>query len=170
VPITRAPTSFSSSHIFPSLPFAIVTLKEVFLIALTSLVRFNAKLALAFLVASHHVSIFLPTGQIPFPRSVELLFFYLIFSMNSLLLHMSLLAPFPDFLFLETHQSWAWKEWYLNVNQLSWVPLPYKALTHGIPPSRSLKKSNLSLLKSRVPVLLIALLLQHKILNSSISW
>ena len=39
------------------------------------------------------------------------------------------------------HQSWAWRKWCLNSNQLSWTFLPSRVLNHGIPPSRSLKSS-----------------------------
>uniref|UniRef100_A0A8B9QIY0 dUTP diphosphatase n=1 Tax=Apteryx owenii TaxID=8824 RepID=A0A8B9QIY0_APTOW len=47
--------------------------------------------------------------------------------------------------------------------------LPSRALTHGIPPSRSLKRPKLALLKSRVAILFIALLPPRRILNSTIS-
>lgn len=44
------------------------------------------------------------------------------------------------------------------VNQLSWFPLPSRALPHGILPSRFLKRPNSALLKSRVVILLCSLL------------
>lgn len=58
----------------------------------------------------------------------------------------------------------------MSIKQLLWTPLPSRALSHGIPPNRSLKRTKLPLLKSRVAVLLIALLLPCRILNSTISW
>lgn len=64
------------------------------------------------------------------------------------------------------HQPWAWC---LNVKQLSWTPLPSTALIHAIP-TRNFLRSKLTVLKSRVSILLIALFLPHKILNSAISW
>ena len=48
-------------------------------------------------------------------------------------------------------------------------PLPSTALTHGIPPSRSLKMPELALLKSRVVIRLTSLLRPCRILNSTIS-
>jgi len=65
---------------------------------------------------------------------------------------MGLLPPLPDFLLLGMHQSWAWKKWCLNVNQLAYAT---NALTHGICPSKSLKRSKLALLKPRVAIVLI---------------
>ena len=58
----------------------------------------------------------------------------------------------------------------MNSNQLSWTPQPSRALTHGIPPSRSLKRPKLALPKSKVLILVIALLPPHRILNCTISW
>ena len=49
-------------------------------------------------------------------------------------------------------------------------PLPLRALAHGIPPSSSLKRAKSALLRSKVLVLLIALLPPRRILNSTISW
>ena len=90
--------------------------------------------------------------------------------MSSLLIHTGLLLPFPNFILSGIHRSWASKKWHLSVDQLSWVPLPSNMLAQGIPPGRSLKRLKLALLKSRVVILLVALLLPYKILNSTISW
>ena len=49
-------------------------------------------------------------------------------------------------------------------------PLPSRALAHGIPPSSSLKRAKSALLRSKVLILLIALLPPRRILNSTISW
>ena len=58
----------------------------------------------------------------------------------------------------------------MNISQLSWVPLPSRTLSHGILTSRSLKRPNSALLKSRVVRLLCTLLTALRILNSTISW
>ena len=65
--------------------------------------------------------------------------------------------------------SWVWKKGCLNINQLSWAPLPSNTLTHQISPIRSLKRSKSALWKFRVVILLIASFLPCKILNSSIT-
>ena len=88
----------------------------------------------------------------------------------SLPIHAGLLPPLLDFLLRGMHWSWAWRKWCLNSNQLSWTPLLSRALTRGIPPSRSLKRPKLTLLKSKIMILLTALLLLCRILNSTISW
>ncbi|KAK1200477.1 FSTL5 protein, partial [Pygoscelis papua] len=56
-----------------------------------------------------------------------------------------------------------------KVVQLSWAPLPSRALSHGTLPSRSLKRPESALLKARVVSLLCALLGALRILNSTIS-
>ena len=43
----------------------------------------------------------------------------------------------------------------MNTHQLSWTTLPSTALTHGIPSSRSLRRPELALLKSKVVILLL---------------
>jgi len=58
----------------------------------------------------------------------------------------------------------------LKINQLSRTSLLCMALSHGIFPSRSLKGLQSSLQKSRVVILLFALLLSLRILASTISW
>jgi len=49
-------------------------------------------------------------------------------------------------------------------------PAAFDSPAHGIPPSSSLKRAKLALLRSKVLILLIALLPPRRILNSSISW
>lgn len=68
---------------------------------------------------------------------------------------------------LGMHWSCVQKKWCLNVSQLTWAVLPSN--TCWIPSGRSLKRSKLAILKTRV-FLLIALFLLCKILNSVISW
>lgn len=58
----------------------------------------------------------------------------------------------------------------LNINQLSWTSLPFRFLSHGTLSSRSQKRSNSSLLKARVGILVFALLSCLRILNFTISW
>ena len=54
----------------------------------------------------------------------------------------------------------------MNINQISWAPLPSRALSHGILPSRSLRSPKSALLKTRVASLLRTLLAALGILNS----
>lgn len=61
-------------------------------------------------------------------------------------------------LFAGMHYSWAWRWWPWNTNQLSWVPLPFRTLSHGTPPSRSLRRAKSALLKLKVVGLLCILL------------
>lgn len=86
--------------------------------------------------------------------------------MSSLLIQADLLPLFPDFLL---HRSWDRKKCRLNAAQLSQAPLPSSTLAHEIPPSRPQETSKLSHQKSRVTILLFALLLLLKILNSTIT-
>jgi len=58
----------------------------------------------------------------------------------------------------------------LNINQLSWDLLPFRDLSHGTLPSRSLVRPKSVLLKSRAVSLLCVLLAALRILNSTISW
>ena len=50
------------------------------------------------------------------------------------------------------------------------TPLPSRDLTHGIPPSMSLKSPKLAFLKSKIVILLSALPPPQRILNFTISW
>ena len=68
------------------------------------------------------------------------------------------------------HQSWVWRKWRLNSDQHSCAPLSSRALAHGIPPSSSLKRPELALLRSKDLILLMVLIPPPKILNSIISW
>ena len=106
----------------------------------------------------------------PVPLSIPQTFlFHLSSARSSLLIHVGLLPPFLDFLLRGMQRSWAWRKWCLNSDQHSWNPLPSRALTHGIPPSSSLKRPKSALLRSKVLILLIALLPPRRILNSTIS-
>ena len=67
------------------------------------------------------------------------------------------------------HCCWAWRRWSLNINHLSWAPLPSRALSHGTLPSRSLKRPKSALPNSRVVSLLCTLLPALRILNSTVS-
>ena len=58
----------------------------------------------------------------------------------------------------------------MNINKLSWAPLPSRALSHGTLPSRSLKRPKSALLKSRVVSLLCALLAALRILELYHFW
>lgn len=75
-------------------------------------------------------------------------------------IHTGLLPPTLDFLLFGMDLR----------SQLSWIPLLSMAIIHGNLPSRSLKRLKSALLKSRVVVLLFALLPPFKILNSTILW
>ena len=55
----------------------------------------------------------------------------------------------------------------MNTDQLSWAPIPSRALSHGILPSRSLRRPKSALLKARVASLLHTLLAALRILNST---
>jgi len=160
--------------IFPSLAFNVGILKKKpFLLSFTSFASFNTKRALAFLVASlQALSTFLYSSQVvrPFFHSTWT-FLPFSLSMSYLFIHAGPLPSFHDFLLFGMHRSWAWKKWCLSVKQFSWaVPLSSNTLPHGIPLSRSLKRSKLALLKSRAAILLNTFLLPHKILNSTILW
>lgn len=72
---------------------------------------------------------------------------------SPLSMYAGLLPTFPDFLLIWFHCSWAWRKWSLNINQLSWIPLPCRSCSHGILP-RSLSRLQLTLLKSMVKILL----------------
>jgi len=57
--------------------------------------------------------------------------------------------------------------WCLSVDQLSRAPLDSRILGYGLHASRFLKRTKLAILKNRAVILLFALLLPHKILNST---
>lgn len=59
--------------------------------------------------------------------------------------------------------AWVWsislEEMIPENNQLSWTPFPSRIVSHGISPSRSLKRPKPSLLKSRIVILHCVILL-----------
>lgn len=59
---------------------------------------------------------------------------------------------------------------FLQVNQLSWVPLLFRAVSCEILPNSSLNKPSSSLLKAKVVVLLFILLLTRLKASQSQSW
>ena len=91
-------------------------------------------------------------------------FFNLISTRISLFNHAGLLPPLLNFFLRGMHCSCAWKKCCLKSDLHSWTPLPSRALAHGIPPSSSLKRAKSALLRSRVLILLIALLPPRRIL------
>ena len=91
-------------------------------------------------------------------------------SRNSLFTHRHLLAFLSTFLFLRMYCFWAWRRWFLNTNQVSRAPLPFRALSYVTLPSNSLKSSMAALLKSRVASLLCTLLDTPRILTYTILW
>lgn len=52
----------------------------------------------------------------------------------------------------------------------SWLPLPLRAASHGIPPNSFLNKTKSAQLKSKVCTLLLSILIPFRILISMISW
>ena len=58
----------------------------------------------------------------------------------------------------------------MNTDQLSWAPLPSRAISHGILPSRSLRRPKSALLKSRVASLLRTRLAALRIVNPTVLW
>jgi len=84
-------------------------------------------------------------------------------------IHVGLLLPFLDFLLVVIDYSSTWRRWSLKINQLSWTHLFSRAVSHGILPSRSLNRSKCAVLKSRIAILLFALLLPLMVLNSTIA-
>lgn len=109
------------------------------------------------------VPITLPSDQSLF-HILSTSFFHMIFS-SSFLTHTDLLSPLLNLLLRGMHLSWPWRKWCLNVNCVSWAPLHSRVLTHT-----PLKRTELALLKSRAAILLTALLLHWKMLNSIMSW
>ena len=97
-------------------------------------------------------------------------FLYLSLARSYLFIHIGLLMFSPDIIFGGMHPSWAWKVWWLNINHLSWAPLPSRSSLCGIFLSRSLKSPKYALLTSRVMNLIFTLLLAFWILDSTISW
>ena len=92
------------------------------------------------------------------------------FSRSSFFIHAGLLAFLPSVPFFGMHRSWAWRRWFLNINQFSWTPLPFRALCHGTILSRSLKRPKSAFLKSKVLSLLCTFLNALRILSCTISW
>lgn len=66
--------------------------------------------------------------------------------------------------------SWTWDRLFLNINQLSQAPLPFRTLFPGTMRKRSLKWPKFAFLKSDIVILLFAVLPPLRILNSIIPW
>ena len=86
------------------------------------------------------------------------------------MIHRDLLAFLSAFLFLGMYCFWAWSRWSLNTDQLSWAPLPSRALSHITLSNSSLTRSKSALLKSRVASFPHALFDALRIFNSTILW
>lgn len=71
----------------------------------------------------------------------------------SLVIHAGLLSFLIHFLLCGMECSWAWRWCSLDINHVSWVPLPYRAFFYGILPSKSLKLLKSALLKSNAMIL-----------------
>ena len=141
--------------------------------SLTSLARFRFMLTLAFLTSSLDAqTVFLYSPQVTCPCFHYLypLFLCLSLAKSSLFIHTGLLAFLPDFVAVQIEFFWAWRRCSLDINHLSWTPLPSKVLSHRTPPKRPLMRPKSALLKSRVVSLLFTLLSALRILNSTISW
>jgi len=95
---------------------------EGFLVVLGPLHQIQFLLGLSILccfpTCPDDVPIFLPSGQTPFPHSVDFLF-HLIFFLSSLFIHVGLLPHLPDLLLRDLisgmHWFWAWRRWCMDL-------------------------------------------------------
>lgn len=130
--VTRFPGTFSFGPTF-SLVFLLLCmyLQRPFFLSLTSLPRFNSGQVLSFLTPSLHaqsVSVCIPG------------YLYLLLPSRYFLLCSSLFRSFlAIFLSSCSLECAALKYMTLIINQLSWIPLSTRVLSHGILPSRSLR-------------------------------
>lgn len=99
-----------------------------------SLTILNSRWALVFLTSSFNTwLVSLDSSQVTRLSSVR----------TSFLIHARLQLPLLDFLLIRMDHSWAWRRWFLYNNQLSHIPLPFRGISLGIFPRRSLKSQRL---------------------------
>lgn len=108
-------------------------------------------------------------GHLTLPSLLTCILLMAEFCQELLVYLLNFLLGLLDMLLIGLSYSWTWRWKSLKINQVCWITLLFRTLSPGILPSRSLKSLNLTLLKARVVILLVALLPPLRILNSTIS-